>query len=186
MAFFFLWHGPTAWVNAAFLLLGIGSAIVALLFEAFFVDETLVDVFDAVLIDQGCQELVLQGRTLDTTASNSVKSLGKPTISSVFSPFSFRQIALFVVTLPLSFIPLVGIVFFLIVNGFYAGSLAHHRLFKLRGLSKKERKAEVKKRKLKYTWFGAVQLLTQTCCPEELYEMYWLRGQTRQYMLFIT
>lgn len=120
-----------------------------------------MDVFDAVLIDQGCQELVLRGRALDTTAPNSVKALGKPSISSVYSPFSFRQIALFTVTLPLSFIPAIGIVLFLIVNGFYAGSLAHYRLFKLQGISKKERKEQVKKRKLKYTWFGAIHLLLQ-------------------------
>ena len=135
--------------------------MVALLFEAFFVDETLVDVFDAVLIDQGCQDLVLQGRALDTTAVNSVKSLGRPSISSVYSPFSFRQIALFIITLPLSFIPLAGIPIFLLVNGYYAGSLSHHRLWKLRGLTKKEKKAEVKKRKLKYTWFGAIHLSLQ-------------------------
>ncbi|KAK5070521.1 hypothetical protein LTR64_000192 [Lithohypha guttulata] len=161
VAFLAIWHGPTAWINGAFLILGAGSAVIALLFEAFFVDETLVDTFDAVLVDQGCQELVSRGRLLDETAPNSVKSLGKPTISSVYSPFSFRQIALFVVTLPLSFIPIVGILFFLIVNGFYAGSLAHYRLYKLQGLSKKEQKKEVSKRKLKYTWFGAVHLSLQ-------------------------
>lgn len=161
VAFLAIWHGPTAWINGAFLLLGAGSAVIALLFEAFFVDEQLVDVFDAVLIDQGCQELVLKGRALDDTAQNSVKSLGKPTIKSVYSPFSFRQIALFVVTLPLSFIPIAGIPIFLIVNGFYAGSLSHHRLWKLRGLTKKERQQEVQKRKLKYTWFGAIHLLLQ-------------------------
>lgn len=161
VAFLAIWHGPTAWINGAFLILGAGSAIIALLFEAFFVDETLVDTFDAVLIDQGCQDLVAGGRQLDTTAPTSVQMLGKPTIKSVYSPFSFRQIALFVVTLPLSFIPIVGIIFFLIVNGFYAGSLSHHRLYKLQGLDKSQRKQQIKKRKLKYTWFGAVHLTLQ-------------------------
>lgn len=161
VAFLAIWHGPTAWINGAFLVLGAGSAIIALLFEAFFVDETLVDIFDAVLIDQGCQDLVSNGRQLDDGEPSSVRMLGKPTISSVYSPFSFRQIALFIITLPLSFIPIIGIVFFLIVNGFYAGSLSHHRLYKLQGLDKKQRKQEVNKRKLKYTWFGAVHLTLQ-------------------------
>lgn len=161
VAFLSIWHGPTAWINGAFLVLGVGSAIIALLFEAFFVDETLVDTFDAVLIDQGCQDLVARGRQLDLSAVSSVKMLGKATISSVYSPFSFRQIVLFVVTLPLSFIPIIGIIFFLIVNGFYAGSLSHHRLYKLQGLDKKQRKQEISKRKLKYTWFGAVHLTFQ-------------------------
>lgn len=37
-----------AWVNAAFLVLGEGATIIAILFEAFLVDDTLVDIFDAV------------------------------------------------------------------------------------------------------------------------------------------
>lgn len=39
-------HGPTAWFNAVFLVLGEGQVLVALLFEGFMVDETLVNVFD--------------------------------------------------------------------------------------------------------------------------------------------
>jgi hypothetical protein len=44
-----LGHGPGAFLNATFLVLGEGAVIIALLFEAFLVDETLVDVFDAVI-----------------------------------------------------------------------------------------------------------------------------------------
>lgn len=51
VAFFAIFYGRAlAWVNAAILVLGEGAAIVALLFEAFFVDESLVDVFDAVRV----------------------------------------------------------------------------------------------------------------------------------------
>lgn len=157
----FLFHGPGAWVNAAFLTLGEGSAIVALLFEAFFVDETLVDVFDAVLIDGGCEDLVSQGRMLDGTADNSVKMLGTPLIKSVYSPFSFRQIIEFVLLLPLNLVPYVGVPFFLLLTGYRAGPLQHWRYWKLLGLNKKERNVEIKKRKLKYMWFGAVHLLLQ-------------------------
>ena len=123
--------------------------------------ETLVDVFDAVLIDCDCQELVSNGRVLDTTATNSVKMLGKPTISSVYSPFSLRQIIEFVLLLPLNFIPIVGVFFFLFLTGYRAGPLQHWRWFKLRSLTKNERREEMKKRKLKYTWFGAVHLALQ-------------------------
>jgi hypothetical protein len=45
-AFLLIFHGPTAWVSAVFLVLGEGNVIVALLFEGLMVDETLVDVFD--------------------------------------------------------------------------------------------------------------------------------------------
>jgi hypothetical protein len=46
VAFLLIFHGPTAWVSGAFLVLGEGQVVVALLFEAFMVDETCVDVFD--------------------------------------------------------------------------------------------------------------------------------------------
>ncbi|CAG8951872.1 hypothetical protein HYFRA_00005676 [Hymenoscyphus fraxineus] len=45
-AFLLIFHGPTAWVSAVFLVLGEGNLLIALLFEGFLVDETLVDVFD--------------------------------------------------------------------------------------------------------------------------------------------
>jgi len=38
-----IFHGPGAWINGAVLTLGEGSAVVALLFEAFFVDVSLPD-----------------------------------------------------------------------------------------------------------------------------------------------
>ena len=49
VAFLAIFYGRAlAWVNAAFLVLGEGATIIAILFEAFLVDETLVDIFDAV------------------------------------------------------------------------------------------------------------------------------------------
>jgi uncharacterized protein involved in cysteine biosynthesis len=87
--------------------------------------------------------------------------LGQPTQSAVYSPFSFRQIAEFIIFLPLNFIPVVGTPAFLILTGARAGPLHHWRYFKLRGLTRKERNAEIKSRRLKYTWFGSVALLLQ-------------------------
>jgi hypothetical protein len=46
VAFLALFHGPGAWVNAMILVLGEGQVVIALLFEAMLVDETLVNVFD--------------------------------------------------------------------------------------------------------------------------------------------
>lgn len=52
--------------------LGEGAAIVALLFEAFFADETLVDVFDAVLINEGFEELINSFITSDKSCDSNV------------------------------------------------------------------------------------------------------------------
>lgn len=144
-----------------FLVLGEGAAIVALLFEAFFVDETLVDVFDAVLIHKGFRDLVAGSRILNPEGRDPVKELGKPTVSAVYSPFSLRQILEFIFFLPLNLIPVAGTPMFLILTGYRAGPFHHWRYFKLLGLSKKERKAFVKRRKLRYTWFGTMALLLQ-------------------------
>jgi len=50
VAFLYVISGfaPGAWINGTFLVLSEGAAITAILFEAFFVDEQLVDIFDAV------------------------------------------------------------------------------------------------------------------------------------------
>jgi len=159
--FLHIFHGPTAWFNAVFLVLGEGQVLVALLFEAFLVDETLVNVFDATLIKEGLVDLVSPSRILNHDAPNEVKMLGKPTSTAVYSPFSFRQIAEFVLFLPLNLIPVVGTPAFLILTGARAGPFHHWRYFKLRGLSKKERNNEIRLRRWKYTWFGTIALLLQ-------------------------
>ena len=159
--FLMLFHGPLAWVNGAFLVLGEGAAIVALLFEAFFVDETLVDVFDAVLINEGYTDLIVASRVLNLDGQTPVRQLGKPTNSAVYSPFSFRQIIEFIIFLPLNLIPVAGTPMFLIITGYRAGPFHHWRYFQLLDYTKKEKKAFVKQRQLRYTWFGTIALLLQ-------------------------
>ncbi|KAL8701587.1 MAG: hypothetical protein Q9201_004831 [Fulgogasparrea decipioides] len=162
VAFLAIFHGrKLAWINGAFLVLGEGAAITALLFEAFFVDETLVDVFDATLIDHGCRGLVATSRLLEPEARDPVKQLGKPTTSAVYSPFSLRQIIEFILLLPFNFIPVVGTPLFLVMTGYRAGPLHHWRYFKLLGFTKKERNGFIRQRKLRYTWFGVMALLLQ-------------------------
>ena len=157
-----VFHGRAlAWVNGAFLVLGEGAAIVALLFEAFFIDETLVDMFDAVLINEGLADLVGGSRVLDLGGSNPVRVLGSPILPAVYSPFSIKQIMEFILLLPLNLIPLAGTPMFLLLTGYRAGPLHHHRYFKLLGVTKGERNRVVKGRRLRYTWFGTAALVLQ-------------------------
>lgn len=133
----------------------------ALLFEAFFVDETMVDVFDAVLIKEGLENFVASKRLLKPDERDPVKKLGKPERPAVYAPFSLRQIVEFIVLLPLNLIPVAGTPMFLVLTGYRAGPFHHWRYFKLLGFSKKERKAYIKRKQLKYTWFGTSALLLQ-------------------------
>jgi hypothetical protein len=154
VAFLALFHNKgSAWVNGTFLVLGEGAAIVALLFESFLADESQVDIFDAVLVHKGYEDLVQQFRPVsEDSLNNPVRRLGAPTRSSVYAPFSFRQIFEFVVLLPLNFVPYVGVPLFLFLTGYRAGPLQHWRYFKLRDFDKKQREAFVKRRRWQYTW----------------------------------
>ncbi|KAK5008269.1 hypothetical protein LTR16_004363 [Cryomyces antarcticus] len=159
-------QGHSAWVNGTVLVLGEGAAIIAILFEAFLVDEAQVDIFDAVLVSEGHDDLVRTMRPVEDALlsgeyANPVRRLGRPTKASVYAPFSLRQIVEFVVLLPLNFVPFVGVPLFLLLTGYRAGPFQHWRYFKLRALSRSERDAEVGKRRPSYTWFGTVALLLQ-------------------------
>jgi hypothetical protein len=151
VAFLAIFQGVGAWISGAFLVLGEGAAVVAALFEAFFVDETLVDIFDAVLVSEGQGELVAASRVLYPQGDDVVQRLGKPTQSAVYSPFSLRQILEFIILLPLNFIPVAGTPMFLILTGYRGGPFHHWRYFQLLDLSKQQRKERIRKRQLQYT-----------------------------------
>lgn len=156
-----IFQGRLAFFNACILVLGEGSAIIALLFEALMVDETLVDIFDSVLIQKGFLDLVSPSRVINLEGATAPKMLGRPVVSAVYSPFSFRQIAEFIIFLPLNLVPVIGTPFFLVLTGARGGPFHHWRYFRLLGLNKKERKEQIRKRKWKYTWFGTVSLALQ-------------------------
>lgn len=160
VAFLAIWQGRSAWFNATVLVLGEGSAITALLFEAFFVDETQVDVFDTVLVAKGHEALVGQSRPVAPVAAeegdadgNPLRRLGKPVRSAIFAPFSLRQIIELVLLLPINFIPYAGVPLFLIGTGYRAGPLLMWRYYALREMSRKERKAFIQQRRWSYAWY---------------------------------
>jgi len=168
VAFLAIWAGRSAWLNATVLVLGEGAAITALLFEAFFVDETQVDCFDAVLVAKGHEELVSRSRPVapvvtgdDSYEGSPVRRLGKPMRKAVFAPFSLRQIVELVLLLPVNFIPWAGVPLFLIGTGYRAGPLLMWRYYTLREMTKKERKVFIRRRRWSYAWFGIVHLVLQ-------------------------
>lgn len=180
-AFLAVFHGWGAWVNAVVLTLGEGLVIQGL-FEGF-VDECRVDVFDVrasplrqlgskrgsvadqvssprPLIKRDLQHLVSPHRLLFSDAPKAVKMLGKPTSPAVYQPWSIIQIVELVVFLPLNLIPYVGTPAF-IITGTRIGKLSHYRWFQLRGLSKHERKREIRSLTWDYIWFGTVARLLE-------------------------
>lgn len=171
VAFLALFHKTgSAWVNGTFLVLGEGAAVVAILFESFLVDATQVDLFDAVMMHKGHEDLIRQHRFLDEAPLNDpVRRLGQPTRSSVYAPFSFRQIAEFLILLPLNLVPYVGVPIFLLLTGYRAGPLQHWRYFQLLGYDRKQRNAIISRRRWQYTWYGTAYLFLQLVPPFSMF-----------------
>ncbi|KAH7129345.1 hypothetical protein B0J13DRAFT_453521 [Dactylonectria estremocensis] len=160
-AFLAIFHGWGAWVNAVVLVLGEGLVIIQGLFEGFFVDECRVDVFDATLIKHSLTDLISPHRILFRDAPDAVKMLGKPTTSAVYTPWSIIQIVELIAFLPLNLIPYIGTPAFIIITGARLGKLAHYRWFDIKGLSKDQRKKELRDRAWEYTWFGTVAMILE-------------------------
>lgn len=169
VAFLAIFHinRGSAWVNGTFFILGIGTLLISLLFEALFVDHTQVDIFDAVMIAEGYEHLVKNKRQVsdDIDESDPVKRLGPRERGATFAPFSFRQIIEFALLLPLNFIPFVGVPLFLLGTGYRAGPLLNWRYYALKGFNRKTRKAfiKTKKRQYEYMWFGTTYVSRSTC-----------------------
>ena len=166
VAFLAIFHFKgSAWVNGTFFVLGIGTLMISILFEALFVDKTQVDIFDAVMIGEGYEHLVRNRRPVseDIEESDPVKRLGAREKGATFAPFSFRQIIEFAILLPLNFIPFVGVPLFLLATGYRAGPLLNWRYYALKGFTRKERKEfiQTKQRKWEYMWFGTFYMLLQ-------------------------
>lgn len=122
-------------------------------------DETQVDVFDAVLVAKGHEGLVARSRpvapvAIDETGADStpLRRLGKPMKSAIFAPFSLRQIIELALLLPINFIPWAGVPLFLIGTGYRAGPLLMWRYYSLHEMSRKERNVFIRRRRWSYAW----------------------------------
>ncbi|KAF1356574.1 hypothetical protein BDV97DRAFT_394480 [Delphinella strobiligena] len=164
VAVLLLFHGrDSAWVNGAFLVLSEANLFIAMLFEAFLVDKTQVDCFDAVLVAKGHADLVRSRRPVVEDGDNPLTRLGPRENHATFAPFSLRQIVEFVILLPLNFIPYVGVPLFLLGTGYRAGPLLQYRYHCMKGFNKKQRRAFVRTKPMRfqYMWFGTLYMLLQ-------------------------
>ena len=155
----------SAWVNGTVFVLGIGTLIITVLFEALFVDHTQVDIFDAVMVAEGYEHMVRNRRTVseDIDESDPLKRLGPREKGAEFAPFSIRQILEFIILLPLNFVPYAGITLFILATGYRAGPLLHRRYFVLKGMTKKERNAFIRNKahRWEFMWYGSVYMILQ-------------------------
>lgn len=108
------------------------------------------------MLNKGYEDLIAANRPVNPDEEGQLSALsrlGKPVRKAQYAPFSFRQILEFVVFLPLNFVPFVGVPLFLALTGYRTGPLLMWRYFALRGFTKKERNAYIKRRKWSYAWY---------------------------------
>ena len=141
--------GPLAAVSATLLVLSESSTLFTVLSKTFLIEDALVDTFDGVLVSKNTTNLVSEGRQIK--ASNGVMgTLGKLT-KKPFQRFTPTAIIRYFMYLPLNFIPVVGTVMFVILQGKRAGPAAHQRYFQLKQWNSSQRQKHIEEYKAAYT-----------------------------------
>lgn len=104
---------------------------------------------------------MLDAAVNESDETNPRTRLDRPVTRAVFAPFSLRQIIEFILLLPLTFVPYIGVPMFLLLTGYRAGPLLQWRYFALKGFNRAQRREYVKQRRWEYTWFGTMYLVLQ-------------------------
>lgn len=141
--------GPLAAVTATLLVLSESSTIFTILSKTFLIEDALVDIFDAVLVSKNTTELVSSGREIKP-GGDAMAKLGK-LVTKPFAKFTPKALIRYFLYLPLNFIPVVGTVIFIVLQGRKAGPVAHSRYFQLKGWNNAQKQRHIEERKGAYT-----------------------------------
>jgi hypothetical protein len=144
-----IFNGPLAIVTTVLLVLSEASTIFNLLSKNFLIDDALLDTFDGTLVSRGCTQLVGTERQI-RSSNDPIGRLGK-IAKKPFERFTPQAIIRYFLYLPLNFIPVVGTVLFVILQGRRFGPTAHARYFQLKQMKKSEREEYIDRRKAAYT-----------------------------------
>lgn len=141
--------GPLAPLTATLLVLSESSTIFTILSKTFLIEDALVDTFDGVLLSKNTTELVSGGREIKG-GSDPIARLGK-LVKRPFAKFTPKALIRYFLYLPLNFIPAVGTVIFVVLQGRKAGPAAHSRYFQLKGWNDAQKQRHIEERKAAYT-----------------------------------
>ncbi|MCJ1228663.1 hypothetical protein MMC12_005324 [Toensbergia leucococca] len=151
--------GPLAAISAALLVLSESSTIFTILSKTFLIEGALTDTFDGVLVSKNTTDLVSSGRQIKA-GSNPMAKLGK-LVKQPFMKFTPTALIRYFMYLPLNFIPVVGTVIFVILQGKRAGPAAHSRYFQLKEWNNAQRQKHIEENKAAYTSFGIAAVLLE-------------------------
>ncbi|KAI9852651.1 MAG: hypothetical protein M1838_006108 [Thelocarpon superellum] len=155
-----LFNGPLAAVSSVFLVLSESSTLITIISKNFLIEDALLDTFDGTLVAQKMTDLVSEGRQIHPNAANPIGKLGK-LATKPLAKFAPQAIIRYFLYLPLNFIPVVGTILFLILQGRRAGEAAHTRYFQLKGMGNSQKRDYVSARQGAYTSFGLVSVLLE-------------------------
>lgn len=142
-------QGPLAAISAAFLVLSESSTLMTVLSKTFLIEDALVDTFDGTLISKNTTNLVSEGRQIKG-GGDPIAKLGK-LVKKPFAKFTPKALIRYFMYLPLNFIPVVGTVIFVVLQGKGAGPAAHTRYFQLKEWNSDQRKRHIEEYRGAYT-----------------------------------
>lgn len=121
-------NGPLAAFTTILLTLSESSTIINILSRTFLLQDALVDTFDGVLVARNQTGILSEGRQLKSGNFNDpIAKLGK-LVKSPFEKFTPKALIRYVMYLPLNFIPVVGTVIFVLLQGKSRGNSIHTRV----------------------------------------------------------
>lgn len=154
-------NGPLAAFTTILLTLSESSTLINLLSRTFLLQDALVDTFDGVMVARRQTEILSEGRQLKSGNFNDpMAKLGK-LVKSPFQKFTPKAIVRYVMYLPLNFIPVVGTVIFVLLQGRNRGNSVHDRYFQLKKWSPSTRQEWLQENTAAYTAFGTVATLLE-------------------------
>ncbi|KAF9360408.1 hypothetical protein BGX26_009533 [Mortierella sp. AD094] len=152
--------GIQTW-STMFLTMGESSLLVAIIMGEVFKKEKTKGLFQSVLMKDKVQVGPLAKVTdngaikISTTEYGSRDSRLHGRMTGSTSHFGQRM-GLWLVTLPLNFIPVAGPIAFCYINGKARSQYVHRRYFDMKDMSVQEREEWIKARKSQYTTFGVI------------------------------
>lgn len=119
-------NGPLAVFTTVMLVLNESSTIINIISRNWLLQDAILDTFDGTLVARNDTGIVREGREIKS-GSDPMARLGK-IIKSPFERYSPKAIIRYFMYLPLNFIPIVGTVLFIILQGRTRGRIVHDRV----------------------------------------------------------
>ncbi|KAI4156823.1 MAG: hypothetical protein L6R39_000989 [Caloplaca ligustica] len=149
--------GPLAAISAGLLVLSESSTLITILSKTFLIEDALTDTFDGVLLSKNTTDLVSQGRQVQA-GGDPIAKLGKM-MKKPLVKFTPKAMIRYLMYLPLNFIPVVGTIVFVLLQGKRTGPAAHTRYFQLKHWNKDQQEKHIEQYRGAYTGFGVAAVL---------------------------